>query len=413
MKRLLPLFAFAIVPVFAANHYVRSGASGNGTDWANACGDFTGTCAVSSLVRGDTYYVAGGKYAGRTWNTPNSGTSVITVKHATSADHGTNTGWSDAYSSQASFHNRNTFSTNYWVFDGVSGDYATGGTGSYGFQFAYDIGNAGAQILGNYVTLRYIDCAGYTGTGDYNYPGQAKCIEAYGGNNWTVSHLAMHGCESCLQGGGNGWTVEHSYIYNSRSIASNWHNNIFYCSSANNSTFRYNRVWDYNAEGFFITGYSGQVSNIAIYGNVFSGTGSESNYPRGVEIRQDYSYSGILMYNNTCSNLSGGCIADRTPETGNTCAGCQAMDNVSYRSTISLGSAIAASNNTDDNTNRFVNVSGGDFHLTAPLSGVSLASTYSTDMDGNTRGGNGVWDRGAYEFGGGPQPPAGLMTSVK
>src|SRR4051794_15800116 len=77
----------------AASHYVRSGASGNasGSDWANACTDFTGACAVTSLVRGDTYYVGTGSYPGRTFNTPASSTLVITIKGATAADHGTAT----------------------------------------------------------------------------------------------------------------------------------------------------------------------------------------------------------------------------------------------------------------------------------------------------------------------------------
>jgi hypothetical protein len=41
----------------AANHYVRAGASGNGSgaDWTNAYTDLPG-----SLTRGDTYYVAAG-----------------------------------------------------------------------------------------------------------------------------------------------------------------------------------------------------------------------------------------------------------------------------------------------------------------------------------------------------------------
>jgi hypothetical protein len=60
-----------------------------------------------------------------------------------------------------------------------------------------------------------------------------------------------------------------------------------------------------------------------------------------------------------------------------------------------------------------VNVSGGDFHLTAPLAGIALASTFNLDLDGNIRGANGVWDRGAYEVGGGPRPPTGLVTAVK
>ena len=163
----LLLLSFAL-PASAANHYVRQGASGNGSDWASACSGFTGSCAIGSLVRGDTYYVGNGTITSgaTTWNTADSGTSVITIKKATVADHGTDTGWSSTYAGQAVFNQRNTISTDYWTFDGVSGDYDTGGVGSYGFQFKYSVGSAGAQTLGNYVTLRYIDCAGYTGTGD-------------------------------------------------------------------------------------------------------------------------------------------------------------------------------------------------------------------------------------------------------
>ncbi len=60
------------------------------------------------------------------------------------------------------------------------------------------------------------------------------------------------------------------------------------------------------------------------------------------------------------------------------------------------------SNNTDDsNSSRFVNVSNlytYNLHLTGALAGVSLASPYNMDMDGKTRGADGTWDRGAYEF---------------
>lgn len=417
------------LPAVAANHYVRQGAtgSGSGSDWINACTGFSGSCAVSSMVRGDTYYVAAGTYTSQTWNQAASGSLIITIKKATVADHGTDTGWNSAYAAQATFTERNVFSTPYWVFDGQDGDYATGGLSSYGFKEQYSVGDyattggttgGGFQFQADNVTIRYVDCSGYTGTGDYNYPNQAKCIEAYGGNNWTVSHLAMHGCESCLQGGGNNWVVENSYIYNSRSVASNFHNNIFWCSPANGGTFRYNRIWDYNAEGFFITGWSGTVTNVAIYGNVFSDTGAESNYPRGIELRQDYSYSNILMYNNTFYNLNDGGINDLTPSTGNTCTGCQVIDNIGVLASIGPGPAITANNNTDDsNSGRFVNATTRDFHLTGALDGAAMAAPYNLDMDGNTRGAGGVWDRGAYEYvtasSGKPAAPTGLSASVR
>ena len=69
----------------AANHYVTSTGAGskNGSDWANAYQGFP-----ASLTRGDNYYIAAGTYGGYTFNTPNSDSSVITIKKATASDHG-------------------------------------------------------------------------------------------------------------------------------------------------------------------------------------------------------------------------------------------------------------------------------------------------------------------------------------
>lgn len=58
---LLPLFLTANLSATA--YFVRSGASGNGTSWANAWGD-VGKIAWSSLSAGDTVCIAGGTYSG-------------------------------------------------------------------------------------------------------------------------------------------------------------------------------------------------------------------------------------------------------------------------------------------------------------------------------------------------------------
>ena len=93
------ILLLAVMPGWAADHYVRAGATGNasGSDWTNACADFTGSCAVASLVRGEVYYVATGTYGSRTFNTAESGTLVITIKGATVADHGTDAGWQPSF----------------------------------------------------------------------------------------------------------------------------------------------------------------------------------------------------------------------------------------------------------------------------------------------------------------------------
>ena len=394
--------------------YVRAGATGagTGTDWSNACADFTGACAVSSLVRGATYYVADGSYSGRTWNRANSGSSRIVIRKATSADHGTSSGWVNSYGDgQAVFNGVHSVTTDYWTFDGQVGDYRSLGIQSYGFKFDFSEGQNAVTNLGDFNTFQYIDFDGITATGNHNYSGETKGLAAYGGNNWTVSHCAIHGGESLLQGGGNNWVLEYSYLYNARSTASNFHSNVFYASGMNGGVFRFNRVWDYNDEGLFFTGYNGTISNIKVYGNVFFTDGSPIN-PRGIELRQDYGYSNIEIYNNTFSRLGVGGILNRSPETGHTCSNCIAHNNLSYQAGNTL-TGMTNSNNTADNTNRFANLANGDFRLTAALAGLALQAPYHVDLTGLTRGADGVWDRGAHEFSSGststpPAPPTGV-----
>ncbi|MCE5228360.1 hypothetical protein LLG95_02025, partial [bacterium] len=52
----------------AANYYVRSGAGGNGADWANAYGSLP-----STLQRGSVYYIAAGSYGSHEFNDAESG----------------------------------------------------------------------------------------------------------------------------------------------------------------------------------------------------------------------------------------------------------------------------------------------------------------------------------------------------
>ena len=48
----------------------------------------------------------------------------------------------------------------------------------------------------------------------------------------------------------------------------------------------------------------------------------------------------------------------------------------------------------------------GDFHLSAGTdAGTDVGSPYDTDPDGETRGADGIWDRGAYEYDNSGDPP--------
>lgn len=370
---------------------------------------------MSSLVRGDTYYVADGSYAARTWNRAVSGASLIIIKKATAGDHGTDAGWSTTFGDgQATFVGANTVTTGFWEFDGVAGDHASGVP--YGFRFDFSEGQTAMLIntSSSTVTMRYIDFDGITTTGNYVYRSGTKGLEVWSGNNWTVSHCSFHGGESLIQAGGNGVLVEYSYFYNARSTAPAYHGNVYFNSGSSNGTFRFNRAWDYNDEGLFFTGWSGGPTDWKVYGNVFSGTGSEV-YPRGIEIRQGYNYRNIEIYNNTFVNLNVGGILNRASETGNSCTGCVARNNLSYNAGNTL-TGMTATSNTADSTNRFVNLGARDFRLTAPLAGESLGVAFDRDLAGYVRGSDGTWDRGAHEFGGSgsaPEPPRNLTSIVR
>jgi hypothetical protein len=94
MKTLAVLLILIATPVSAANVYVRVGAAGaaTGADWTDAY-----TALPSVLVRGNTYYIADGTYGAYTFDDAVSGTSVITIRKATVASHGTETGWDNTY----------------------------------------------------------------------------------------------------------------------------------------------------------------------------------------------------------------------------------------------------------------------------------------------------------------------------
>src|SRR5579872_15244 len=123
-KALLILVILSATRSFAANHFVRSAATGNGSgsDWTNAYKDLP-----NKLIRGVVYYVSSGNYGKHTFNDADSGTLVIEVRAATVADHGTSVGWNDSFMGMAKFQASGSctafddvfeFDTDYYVING-------------------------------------------------------------------------------------------------------------------------------------------------------------------------------------------------------------------------------------------------------------------------------------------------------
>ena len=158
-----------------------------------------------------------------------------------------------------------------------------------------------------------------------------------------------------------------------------------------------------------------------IYGNLFA-NGTE--YSRVLESQYRAQYR-IYFFNNTIANT--GFLAIRgsgTANGGTWDPSCVSSNNVLFNSGASSGVGFGVGgdnyNITDGTTSgansisgavssMFVNNNGRDYHIGSVVSaahpkdkGVALAAiaghTLNVDMDGNTRGADGVWDIGAYEY---------------
>jgi hypothetical protein len=115
---ILGALLLSILQSSAAVHYIRAGASGSqdGSSWVNAWG----TLSAVKWIRGDTYYLAGGTYAGGVISATDSGTLWITVKKANAADNA-----ADSFTSVVSLQGSR------YEINGVTGS----GTSGHGIKF--------------------------------------------------------------------------------------------------------------------------------------------------------------------------------------------------------------------------------------------------------------------------------------
>lgn len=420
MKRIFYSLALAacMLPAFAsaATHYVRADATGanNGSDWANAY-----KTLPSTLVRGDIYYVADGAYAARTFADPVSGSTPITIKKATVADHGTNTGWSNTYGDGQAVFGNFTFKTSHYVIDGQTrneNDWFD--KNAYGFS----IGTSSSQqqiIIKNYgkapsnITIKYVYVPGWSAplpsTTQRIY---AIDIDDYDGGSVSTGLVFSRMFVSKSNNvwflrTTNGAIVEYSASDGTMNNSANHGEivNLYY--SGNNAVIRYNKF-----RNAYIDGGGGGTALVAItqanglqfYGNIawnFS-TGDGAIGFNG------YSSSNNRIYNNTFINGSGYNSGMRFGSGTN---------NVTYNNlfvncrTVAIEgthdfNAFSDSNNRGEanaqvnvSTAIFANYSANDFRLVSDTAaGKAMVAPYNIDMLGATRGEDGAFSRGAFEF---------------
>lgn len=418
MRYLLP-FLLCLTWLQAANVYIREGGSGAGTSWSDALDDLP-----STFVRGNVYYVADGSYGSHTFSTATSGTSVITIKKATEADHGTETGWSSAYGDgQAAFDPEFAISTSYWIFDGqvgggIDNDWAT--NAEYGFRVR-NTNNTSAKLIRfgaavSNVQFSHIDFS-YDNNDGRSYPdatiatSQDAVYSLYSvsDTSWSYCRFNRAGRTAFLtRANWSGITIEYCYFRDSvigNQLAQHgeiWSANHF-GTGFSNITIRYNWFERFRSTGGLI--FSGG-NGVYIYGNVFNGGGGTSggNGAIGNWSAEDAS-SNVKVHNNTFVDMAD----SRVMVVGNFGSGREAYNNLFIGNTQKgIGGAhdynagdydLGETNDVLLTSAIFTNYASEDFTLaSATGAGSTLGSPYTADMTGETRGADGSWDRGAFEF---------------
>jgi hypothetical protein len=450
-KYLVPLFILLFsVNGFAANQYIRTGATGagNGSSWSDAWTTF----GAVTWTRGNTYYVAGGTYDENVSIPSMAGTTWITIKKANAADNGSDQGWDSSYATtQAVISGTFTSFTGYVEIDGVTGSdtsghgikinpstlsnvlslgnntgpyhvhhlelkgngFSAGATGSDGI--VYNIGIKGFHVsycwiheltrngvtIGSSVGTSYSDygmlfenniISETGGCTDPNVHGQGIQIGYASTDAYLIvrnnKFRNVRGSAMIAYLGGAGANHSQSRIYN----------NVFYITDLGKYTgLSPGVIWTNNAGGAV-------ADYFYIYNNTFYGLGNatynttygrimvtSSNLITSAEVKNNLWVNSYLPY--------GGFLTGIT----------SSSNNGFYNNN---GSGNPGNTESED---PFVNVAEYNFDLKhtamAKDHGIDLGGFFATDSMGNPRPRGYGWDIGAYEYSR-PEPPVNLRITA-
>jgi hypothetical protein len=415
-------------------HYVRSGATGrgDGSDWTHAF-----TALPTSLQRGDVYYIAAGTYPDHTFNDAAMGSAVITVRRATSADHGPASGWNATFATGPAVFSDLVFSASDYDLDGQTG----GGPGAWETNFGFTVRGGGHNIefagtVGR-ITLRHLDVENLGRYHSNN--GNDVSVYAIGGaHDLTFSRCFFHDVNGVqfLTRDSRNVMVEYSKLARNGPVEDRCadgpcHREAWSASTDDNITIRYSVFEDISNTAFIFLGNGdGAANRWTVYGNVFWYTGRFRDVgvagliyvdSRGVTV-SDWRFHHNVIANVT--GLSAALNADGTPpgqltatnniwihnvvnqvgvvggtqdyntyirntRTDGCTTPCQLDEPTAARETHGVASTV----------DPFVARMSGDFHLrvaTAP--GNTLTAPLDRDPEGTLRGIDSVWDRGVYEY---------------
>jgi hypothetical protein len=314
------------------------------------------------------------------------------------------------------------------------------GLGNSGHGFKISTKNcAGASKLiridngADYITISHVEFA-HCGTGNSTRQDSFYCVSnADGGSsNITLSHCYMHDVSRVfiLMNHVTNSMVENCYFDERRQTDPAVHGGgaVFnYCGLNANNTIRYNIFKNVGGTGAIEIKDSIQ-SHFYIYGNVFYHTASVYAYGNGAICNTGRDTNkNMYVYNNTFVDCNGaaGIFWDNGSSNiayNNLWYNCKSLSfsGTTHDYNLFYNSSAQPETNgqIETGSHPFVDYAKRDFRLARPTdASKSLPSPFNRDMNGNIRGSDGVWDRGAYEFVSGtgnlrPDPPQNLKITV-
>jgi hypothetical protein len=387
----------------------------NGTSWTNAFDGFA-DIAWASIAAGDTIWVAGGDYTGDL-NLGASGNSSNPIKirraRADSTACTSASGWNSSFDSTVHQVARGIeFLDRNWVI--ISGATTqSGGTQGWHIDFTGQTSGTGISwengADGSDNIVRWIDVEG---PGNVTYSSDGRGVDATSFSTAarnTIGHCKIHGWESTAYLAQDDFTFEYCEFYDVNAVNSaTFHPNMVYVTSSSNLTFRYNHCHGFIGEGLFFTNNDTNVDTANIYGNIWENTKDGGTTTKCIQPDNTGTFTSMSIYNNTFDNCYNVMYGDSS------FASSAARNNLVTRSGTGnpFLTGITASNNlvldTDPNANNvYLDRAGGDYRIVSSTganfprdAGTALTTDgfINKDRNGNTRGADGTWDIGAYEY---------------
>jgi hypothetical protein len=420
----------------SANFYVRPGGTGTktGADWNNSWD--AGGIAWGSVSPGDTIWLAGGTYTTQVIVTK-SGTaaSPILVKRVLATDSVPTSaaGWNSSFDSTVlikppsgeCWQYVQHYAGSCMTIDGR----VTGGIhlvnanlsgATYPGAFEFGFGSGGQSNI----TVANVDIDGGMNTNNNSNPNSYICalsVRGYDGNNYLdvgpnvlFTNCDIHSAvDLILINTATGMTWDHCRFYDNVYSSDAAHANLCELAGGGNLTWRYCEFYNWGIEG--IMPYQTATGPLYMYGCVWHDPAIMSYPPAGVaRVFEPFTTYQLFCYNNTFYNIlynvyggsGGGAWAAGSASENNIYWNCNIGGPIPSTQDYEFSSgSVSGAHSISSGSNPFV--SSGNFHLVSTVGskypkdkGTNLGSPYNIDPDGNTRGADGLWDIGAYEYAG-------------